>query len=80
MSSIIVTRFAKKLHMIFDTISFKCVAEVVAISIGSIFTKKSILDATSCRKETEHAKCAIKKGFCTSSHIFLLYFVSANAH
>ena len=46
--------------MIFDTISFKCVAEVVAISIGSMFAKNSVLDAKSCRKETEHAKCAIK--------------------
>ena len=33
-----------------------------------MFTKISVLDA---RKETEHAKCAIKKGFCESSHIFL---------
>ena len=70
--------------MIFDTISFKCVAKVVAISIGSMrgsmFTKKSVLDVTSCRKETERAKCAIKKGFCKSSHIFLLYFVNASAH
>ena len=67
--------------MIFDTISIKCVAEVVvAISIGSMFIKKSVLDATSCRKETERAKCAIKKGFCKCSHIFLLYFVIASAH
>ena len=66
--------------MIFDTISFKCVAEIVAISIGSIFTKKSVSDATSCRKETESAKCAIKKGFCKSSHIFLVHFMSVSAH
>ena len=59
--------------MIFDTISIKCVAEVVAISIGSMFTKKSVLDATSCRKETERAKCAIKKGFCKCSHIFVVF-------